>query len=231
MAHRLLRFNKTITSMFGEKAADGTYDATKGVSGTFARENAWWLEGRRSDMVLLFETLGEEGIRELSTEFYERVYADVEVPWFRDMFRLRASLQDSIDRQAAFFVQFWGGPKSYTASNRPGCPLGEHAGAKMFVMHENLRAKKLITEAAALRWLQHMDGALLELRPRWRANHGEEKAWMLEKTVRWFCDHVLERLVWGGPVRSRWHPLRFVFRTFITIQSHYVVRDLALPAK
>lgn len=228
MAYRLATFRKDVSNMFGEVSSDRTYDAKMGVSGSFAPQPHWWLEGRRLDMGLLYETLGEEGVREIAEEFYKRVYADDEAPWFRDMFRVRASFQDSVDRQAAFFVQFWSGPKVYTANNKRYNPLGIHAGAKMFAMHESVRAQKLITVEGARRWLQHMDAALLHLRPMWAERHGDI-APMLETTIRWFCDHVLERLVWGGPVQNPWHPMRFVFRAFIAIQQNFVVRDLDYP--
>jgi truncated hemoglobin YjbI len=210
----------------------GLHDASKGVYRTFQQgkdKPAWWLNGQRLDLQALFDLLGESSIRELSTEFYRRVYADDEAPWFRDMFRYRATLQQSIDRQAAFFTQVWGGPKLYTANHKPHCLrsyVKDHAGLKMFAMHENVRAKKQITAEGGERWFYHMDATLLHLRPSWEARFGREDAAMIEKTVRWFADHVLGVMLQGAPVASPWHPAHIGFRARVRITGMFSVRDL-----
>lgn len=232
VVYRLLRLRKRSKDMFGPLGQDRTREAAKGVYKTFAKTAAWWLEGQRFDTSVLYAMLGEAGIRELSTEFYQRVYSDTEASWFRDLFRFKASLQQSIDRQAAFFVQIWGGKKVYTANSRPHClrsMLSDHSGAKMFAMHETSRAQKEITKEAAERWLYHVDATLLALRPAWQQKFGKD-ARRLEQTVRWFCDHVLERIVWGRPEESPLHPKSIVFRVFIFLHSQFVVRDLHYPA-
>jgi tellurite resistance-related uncharacterized protein/truncated hemoglobin YjbI len=205
------------------------------VSASYAptlREEWWWLQGQRLDTSALYQHLGKTGIREISTEFYGRVYADdVDGGWFRDMFKRRATMAQSIDRQAAFFCQMWGAPsKPYTASNKRHCLralVGDHAGAKMFVMHEESRKHGDITPEGAARWWFHMDAALLKLRPSWCAKHGQELGLALEKTVRWFCDHVLERMVWGGPAKSPLAPPRLIFGIFKAITALYVQRRLS----
>lgn len=209
--------------------------AGKGVSGSYAPTPSaewWWLQGERLDTSALYQHFGEAGIREISAEFYIRVYADdADGGWFRDMFRRRATMKQSIDRQAAFFCQMWGAPsKPYTASNKPHCLralVGDHAGAKMFVMHKESRAHGDITPKSAARWWFHMDAALMSLRPLWQAKHGDELGLALEKTVRWFCDHVLERMVWGGPAKSPFAPPRLIFGLFQAITARFVQRQLA----
>lgn len=229
LAYRYWR--RTLSQAPGEL---GLRNASEGVGYTYSKEHPWWLEGQRFDFKMLFELLGEEGIREISTEFYRRIYIDDEAPWFRDMFTRRASLQQSIDRQAAFFVQMWGGPKVYTANNKPHCLRNfviDHAGLKFFAMHENVRAKHEITHEGGARWQHHMNNTLLTLRPAWVAKFGEERARMIEKTIRWFSDHGLENIVQGGPEKAVWHPARIVFRFLMTLTLKFVVRDLYYPPK
>ena len=124
----------------------------------------------------------------------------------------------------------WGSKnKPYTASNTPHFLrriVGDHAGAKMFAMHDDARSRGEITPKAAAVWWQHMNGAITELAPGWRTTHGDELGRLIEKTVRWFCDHVLERLVWGGPNSSPWAPQRLVFRLLVTITSRFARREL-----
>lgn len=243
VAYRLRRLTADNNAQLGECSVqeDGPLrgltlkPAGKGVGGSYAptpRAEWWWLQGQRLDTSALYQQLGETGVREISTEFYGRVYADdTDEGWFRDMFKRRATMKQSIDRQAAFFCQMWGAPsKPYTASNKPHCLrtlIGDHAGAKMFVMHNEPRAHGDITPKGAARWWFHMDAALLQLRPGWRAKHGEELGKALEKTVRWFCDHVLERLVWGGPAKSPFAPPRLIFGLFQAITARFVRRQLA----
>jgi truncated hemoglobin YjbI len=230
-------WRKTLSQPSGKL---GLRDASEGVYRTFQNgknEPAWWLKGQRLDFKMLFDRLRESGIREISTEFYRRVYEDDEAPWFRDMFRRRATLQQSIDRQAAFFTQLWGGPKLYTANNKPHCLrsfVKDHAGLKFFAMHENVRAKNEITVEGAERWFYHMDATLLHLRPSWESRFGKEDAGMIEKTIRWFADHGLGNILQGGPVASPWHPARIGFRALMRITASFSVRDLncaSLPSE
>eukprot|EP00927_Polykrikos_kofoidii_P047670 TRINITY_DN41944_c0_g1_i1.p1 TRINITY_DN41944_c0_g1~~TRINITY_DN41944_c0_g1_i1.p1 ORF type:complete len:400 (-),score=61.36 TRINITY_DN41944_c0_g1_i1:351-1550(-) len=240
--HRVRNFRKSVSAEFGESSqGEGALrgltlmSATKGVDESYSpapRAEWWWLQGKRLDTAALFDHLGEAGIRELSTAFYQRVYADEEV-WFRDLFKRRATLQQSIDRQVAFFAQHWGDPtKPYTATNQQHCLrslVGDLAGAKMVVMHDSARASGHINDRGAARWWFHMDAALLDLRPVWRATYGEDVGCALEKTVRWFCDHVLERLVWGGPVKSPLAPQRLMFKLVTAITRRFVCHLVALP--
>ena len=240
---KLQNFSATNNAVLGEASqGEGALrglslkPATKGVRASYSpapRAEWWWLQGQRLDTSALYQHLGEDGIREISAAFYSRVYADTaEGGWFRDMFQRRATLEQSIARQAAFFSQMWGAPsKPYTSSNRPHCLraiVGDHAGAKMFVMHNNSRAHGEITKESAARWWSHMDAALLQLRPTWRASFGEELGEALEKTVRWFCDHVLERMVWGGPAESPLAPPRIIFGLFKAITAQFVRHSLVV---
>ena len=99
------------------------------------------------DEVNLYERLGEPLIRKLSTNFYQRVFND-EQKWFRNIFKGK-KIEDAIDNQVDFFCQRFGGPPLY--SERKGHPalIARHID---FVM----------TEQAAVRWLEHMQAALDE---------------------------------------------------------------------
>jgi truncated hemoglobin YjbI len=75
----------------------------------------------------LFERIGEEGIRELSTRFYDKVFADKDNPWFLNIFS-SSSKNEAIEHQHLFFVQTFGGPPLYQAKKGKYTRLaGRHA--------------------------------------------------------------------------------------------------------
>ncbi|KAJ3339020.1 Two-on-two hemoglobin-3 [Gonapodya sp. JEL0774] len=94
----------------------------------------------------VYSIIGHDAFVRLSTEFYNRVYADDEEPWFRDIFSPIAK-EDAIHNQYEFFIQRMGGPPLF--SRRKGHPalIGRHAPFT-------------VTPRAAERWLFHMSAAL-----------------------------------------------------------------------
>jgi len=100
------------------------------------------------DDVNLFQELGREKFVELSTCFYQKVYADRE-PSFRGMFP--KDMDGAIQNQYEFFIQRMGGPPLY--SDRKGHPAlrARHAHFK-------------ITQAHAEKWLKYMREAMDEVR-------------------------------------------------------------------
>ncbi|XP_027085380.1 group 2 truncated hemoglobin 3-2 isoform X2 [Coffea arabica] len=103
-------------------------------------EDAFAIDGTN-----LYEKLGLQTFISLSTNFYERVYADEE-EWFRSIFS-KSKKEDAIQNQYEFFVQRMGGPPLY--SQRKGHPalIGRHRPFP-------------VTHRAAERWLNHMQQAL-----------------------------------------------------------------------
>ncbi|KAJ6830514.1 two-on-two hemoglobin-3 isoform X2 [Iris pallida] len=98
------------------------------------------------DETNLFQALGGlQPFVDLSTNFYNRVYAD-EYEWFRSIFA-GSRKEDAIQNQYEFFVQRMGGPPLY--SQRKGHPalIGRHRPFP-------------VTHQAADRWLYHMQQAL-----------------------------------------------------------------------
>eukprot|EP00246_Nothoceros_aenigmaticus_P009114 TRINITY_DN24437_c0_g1_i1.p1 TRINITY_DN24437_c0_g1~~TRINITY_DN24437_c0_g1_i1.p1 ORF type:complete len:160 (+),score=24.36 TRINITY_DN24437_c0_g1_i1:172-651(+) len=93
----------------------------------------------------LYQKLGHDTFVKLSTNFYDRVYADDDQA-FRSIFA-GSKKADAIQNQYEFFIQRMGGPPLY--SQRKGHPalIGRHGPFA-------------VTEEAAQRWLQHMDAAL-----------------------------------------------------------------------
>jgi truncated hemoglobin YjbI/stress-induced morphogen len=104
-------------------------------------------QSRLIDELNLYEKLGKDAIVRLSTSFYDRVYAD-EQAWFRELFASSAK-EDAIRNQWEWLVQRLGGPPLY--SERRG-----HPG--LMRSHRHFA----VTEAAADRWLEHMESALEE---------------------------------------------------------------------
>lgn len=60
----------------------------------------------------LYERIGDEGFRKLSTSFYERVFDDTESAWFLNIFS-SSTKHEAIENQHLFFVQTFGGPDLY----------------------------------------------------------------------------------------------------------------------
>ncbi|XP_027938955.1 two-on-two hemoglobin-3-like isoform X1 [Vigna unguiculata] len=97
------------------------------------------------DNTNLFHKLGLQTFINLSTNFYDRVYAEEE-EWFRSIFA-NSKKEDAIQNQYEFFVQRMGGPPLF--SQRRGHPalIGRHRPFP-------------VTHQAAERWLHHMQQAL-----------------------------------------------------------------------
>ncbi|GLJ18058.1 hypothetical protein SUGI_0318590 [Cryptomeria japonica] len=93
----------------------------------------------------LYQKLGHQTFVDLSTNFYNRVYAD-DQEWFRSIFA-NSNKEDAIQNQYEFFIQRMGGPPLF--SQRKGHPalIGRHRPFP-------------VTREAAERWLQHMQNAL-----------------------------------------------------------------------
>lgn len=93
----------------------------------------------------LYERFGHDAFVQLSTDFYNRVYAD-EQKWFADIFTGH-SKAEAIRNQYEFFIQRMGGPPLY--SQRKGHPA-------LIARHRPF----LITKLGAERWLFHMRNAI-----------------------------------------------------------------------
>ena len=99
------------------------------------------------DQVNLYEQLGHDKFVELSTCFYNKVYADTE-PSFRGMFPKDKA--GAIQNQYEFFIQRLHGPELY--SQRKGHPALRGRHQHFF-----------ITRAHADKWLGYMREALVEV--------------------------------------------------------------------
>jgi len=101
----------------------------------------------KMDEMNLFERLGAARIVQLSTAFYNRVYADTD-EWFTELFP--EDKYQAVQNQYEFFIQRLGGPQLY--SQRKG--------------HPALRARHqrfTITQKHVGRWLKYMNDALDEV--------------------------------------------------------------------
>jgi truncated hemoglobin YjbI len=96
----------------------------------------------------LYSLIGKEPIYEIVSDFYERVYNDVDAPWFRNAFTELAPLHHHIDVQVAYWVDAMGGGRKY-----PG-------GNSRLYFHHSHNAKEIMTAGGAKRWMYHMRGAL-----------------------------------------------------------------------
>jgi len=96
--------------------------------------------------VNLYERLGRDVFVQLSTEFYNRIYADTEKPEFLQNF-LGRDKNDAIRNQYEFFIQRMGGPPLF--SQRRGHPalIGRHIQFDMRKEHAD-------------RWMYHMENTL-----------------------------------------------------------------------
>jgi hemoglobin len=97
----------------------------------------------------ILDRIGDvDGVRKLSTHFYDRVYADVDAPWFLGIFASSTKVE-AIDNQYRFLVQAFGGPGLY--GEKKG---GRHT--RLVGRHANYN----IGVSAARRWMEHMEGAI-----------------------------------------------------------------------
>ena len=101
----------------------------------------------------VYSLIGLEGIRALSTAFYNRVFDDKEYPWFAYMFASRSDRELSIFSQEGFFVQHLGGDKM-------------HGGMEkdlefMLAVHSHFKVSPL----SLRRWMDHMKEALNDAIP------------------------------------------------------------------
>lgn len=95
----------------------------------------------------VYERIGENGIRQLSESFYERVFADKETPWFLNIFA-SSNKKEAVENQYRFLVQTFGGPPLYREKKGKYTRLvGRHA-------NYNIGIK------AAKRWIEHMNETL-----------------------------------------------------------------------
>lgn len=103
----------------------------------------------------VYNEIGHQKFIDLSTAFYDRVFADEEDKEFR--FQFEASLkEDAIQNQYEFFIQRLGGPPLYTTRKSQD----EYRG------HPALRARHRyfkINTRSAERWLYHMKLAMKDV--------------------------------------------------------------------
>ena len=100
----------------------------------------------------LYSLIGEGPIIEIVTDFYKRVFADTDEPWFRNSFTKVAPLNHHIATQAAYWIDAMGGGRKY------------HGGNYRLNFHHYHNAKQVMTAAGAKRWMYHMRGALEKVR-------------------------------------------------------------------
>ena len=97
----------------------------------------------------VYQRLGEEGLRALSSTFYDKVFQDKDAAWFLNIFS-SSTRAEAIDNHFLFFVQTFGRPALYQQKKGKYTRLvGRHAN-----YHIGTRA--------AERWLFHMKAAMQE---------------------------------------------------------------------
>lgn len=96
----------------------------------------------------IYERIGEDGFLELSTLFYDRVFADTEAKYFLNIFSTSTKCE-AIDNQYRFFVQNFGGPDLYKQK-------GKGKYTRLVGRHANYS----IGTKAADRWFYNMEKAL-----------------------------------------------------------------------
>jgi truncated hemoglobin YjbI len=98
----------------------------------------------------IYDRIGEDGFIELSTLFYERVFADTDAPYFLNLFS-SSTKREAIDNQYSFLVQTFGGPDLYRQR-------GKGKYTRLVGRHANYA----IGTKAADRWFYNMEKALEE---------------------------------------------------------------------
>ena len=121
--------------------------------------------------------LGEGRIRELSLNFYRRVYADHEDPGFRALFAMNSTLEEAVANQADFLVEMFGvtahnsqrigedgSPRRMTATPYSATPYSNRYGEGQLVPRTiGKHHPQLMNGRFARRWLAHMLAAVCEV--------------------------------------------------------------------
>lgn len=121
----------------------------------------------------IYDRIGEDGFRELSQTFYDRVFADKEAVWFLNIFS-SSTKAEAVDNQYRFFVQTFGGPDLYRQKKGKYTRLvGRHANYNIGGM-------------AADRWVEHMQAAMKDV-----ASMDEEARAALYKYFRYTAHYIV----------------------------------------
>jgi len=96
----------------------------------------------------VYSLIGPDAIYELVGDFYRRVYADDEEPWFRDAFTRISGMDHHVATQAGFWIDTMGGGRTY------------HGGDYRLNFHHTHNAREVMTARGAQRWMHHMSRTL-----------------------------------------------------------------------
>ena len=99
----------------------------------------------------LYSLIGHHLVVDIVSEFYERVFADTDNPWFRDVFERAAPKGHHINTQVAYWVDAFGGGRCY------------HGGNYRLNFHHTHNAREIMTAKGAAHWMHHMKETLLHL--------------------------------------------------------------------
>ena len=131
----------------------------------------------------IYERIGEAGLQELSTRFYDKVFADKDAAWFLNIFS-SSTRAEAIENQYLFFVQTFGGPPLYQEKKGKYTRLvGRHANYG-------------IGERAAGRWIEHMISAMDEHSEISKDTETREK---LEKYFRFTAHYIVAAMEYMRP--------------------------------
>ena len=99
----------------------------------------------------LYSLIGHDLVVDIVTDFYERVFADTENPWFRSVFEQAAPKGHHINTQVAYWVDAFGGGRCY------------HGGNYRLNFHHTHNAREIMNAKGATHWMHHMKETLLHL--------------------------------------------------------------------
>lgn len=157
----------------------------------------------------LYERLGQDGMKELSTRFYDKVFQDKKALWFVNIFS-SSTRDEAIENQYLFFVQTFGGPPLYQ----------EKKGTK-YTRLVGRHANYHIGPQAADRWVEHMIRAMQEHSI---LAHDADARQKLEKYFRYTAHYIVVAMEYMRPDQVRAINPCYVFDDFLlfclTQKSH-----------
>jgi truncated hemoglobin YjbI len=131
----------------------------------------------------LYERIGDDGFKQLSQTFYDKVFLDKESQWFLNIFS-SSTKSEAVENQYLFLVQSFGGPDVYRQKKGKYTRLvGRHANYN-------------IGTNAAERWLHHMV-ASLEEHPQLRDD--EEATAALKKYFAYTAHYIVATMQYMRP--------------------------------